>query len=75
MKALKDNLSFGQVNIPPPSAHEVTAYYIASQGTGKKVGWKIRMYLTKPGTDEPLDVTGETLTFKHHDFHPSDVMI
>jgi hypothetical protein len=60
MKILKPVEPFGQVHIPPLSSDKLTATYTAIDWHIVRQSWKIKMYWTFPGTNEPVEMPSVT---------------
>ncbi len=56
-------MHFSEYELSILSSEETTGSYTASQFNRMTSGWDIRMYLTKPGSEEPLDELGEPLIY------------
>jgi hypothetical protein len=62
MEELRVLEPFGHLNIPLLSDQEPTASYEAADWTCVSRAWKILMYRTVPGSNQPVEVPGGTLT-------------
>lgn len=51
---------FGRLDVPPLTLRSLTAHYTSVEWGRLIRTWKITMYETLPGTDEPVEQEGRT---------------
>lgn len=61
MESMKNMVPFGRLHIPPPD-EDLTATYTATSFAELTKAWRIKAYMTYPGTDEPMDLPSVTFT-------------
>lgn len=59
--AEKSLVPFGRLHIPPRE-ESLTAYYAATSFAELRKTWTFRAYLTRPGTNDLVDLPSVTLT-------------